>query len=112
MMGKLVVRSQQAWQVVLGAKEAEAEVKRVEGNRKRFENLLSGLLSLLCSIVSAWGSRIPALLAGDVPGFLPALIADAVAEGEHRLHVCALPPYPAAFQTCFHHPCVGTLHHT
>ena len=63
------------------------------------------------ALVAALDEHIPTLLAGGVPRFLPALIADAIAQGQHRIHVGPLPAHAAAFQAGLNHELVGTLHH-
>jgi len=63
------------------------------------------------SLVAALDEPIPTLLAGGVPRFLPALIADATLQDQHRIHVGAFPTHAAAFQAGLNHELVGTLHH-
>lgn len=52
------------------------------------------------------------LLAGRVPGFLPALIAHAIAQGQHGIDMHAFPSHAAAFQAGLDHELVGTFHHS
>ena len=75
------------------------------------ERLLFGFWSLCPSLVATLGEPIPTLLAGGVPRFLPSLIADAIAQGQHRIHVGAFPAHAAAFQAGLNHELVGALHH-
>lgn len=76
-----------------------------------FESLLFGWVSLHRSLVAALATPLPTLLACRLPRFLPALIAHAIAQGQHRIHVGALPAHSCAFETGFDHELVGTLHH-
>ena len=71
------------------------------------ERLLFGFLSLCSSL----DEPIPTLLACGVPHFLPTLIADAIAQDQHRIHVGAFPAHAAALQAGLNYELVGTLHH-
>jgi hypothetical protein len=68
-------------------------------NNVLLESLSQCFVSLCSSLVATLGEQIPTLLACGVPGFLPPLIANAVAQGKHRIHVFALPSHPRPFET-------------
>ena len=61
--------------------------------------------------MSAKGASTMTLLASGLPGFLPAFVADAIAQSQHGIDIAAFPPHPAAFQAGLNHQLVGTLHH-
>ena len=46
-----------------------------------------------------------------LPGLLPAVITDRIAQNEHGIDVRSAPMHARSFQTCFDHELVGTLDH-
>lgn len=95
--------------------------KRFRRGRRRWHNEildehfllgLPGLLSELNALMAEFFAHSKSRLRGYLPGFQPAFIADAIAQGQHRIHMGALPSHPGTFQACFNHEFVGTLHHS
>ncbi len=70
-----------------------------------------GVLSLGCSIMPVLDASIATLLACGMPSFLPAVIAHGISQGEHGIHVGALPSPAAAFEASLNHELGGALHH-
>jgi hypothetical protein len=62
--------------------------------------LLSLVLLLLLLLFSAF-----------LPGFIPTIIADRIAQREHGVHVLTFPMHPCPFESSFHEPLVRTFHH-
>lgn len=44
------------------------------------------------------------------PSFVPAIIADDIAQRQHRIDMRSGPVHPAPFQACFHDQFIGALH--
>jgi len=99
-------RLREAWQ----EDRVEEEVQEEAAAAAKL-GLVQRFVWLCRSLVKALGEQLPTLLACDVPGFLPPIVADAIAQGTHRIHMLALPPHPGSFATCVNHQCVRTFRH-
>lgn len=82
--------------------------------RSKQERIIQGqspLLAVLRSCFSPHRLEPMRALSGNAPHFRPALVANSIAQGQHRIDVGALPTHPRPFQTSLDDQFVGAFHH-
>lgn len=52
------------------------------------------------------------VLTGELPDLQPALITHRITHDQHRMHICAFPAHPAAFETGLDDQFVRTFRHS
>ena len=67
--------------------------------------------ALLAVLLSAQGALVLPLSHRGLPGLLPALITNGIAQDQQGIDVLSAPMHPGSFQTCFNDELVGTLDH-